>query len=176
MAGSVAAAAFIISHPIKTMSPHQIIGLAKRAALLPNHHYHPVRRRSISPLLSFRISKSSFSSSSLAARGNKNYEDNSISKSNNKNPDPNEELQIYLRQLALLNDGKTINPRSPRQVSDLLYNNLHGGMMLNRNANGRASSLGPTDKSTLMKIIMSDYHSNGNDNNMSMKCKRRWPS
>ena len=33
------------------------------------------------------------------------------------------------------------------------------------NANGRgSSSLGPTDKSTLMKIIMSD-HSNDNDNN-----------
>ena len=124
LAGSVAATAFI-SHPIKTMSPHQILHLVKRAALLPNYHYHPARRRSESALLSSRIPKSLFSSSSLAARDNQNNNEDNSSVSNNKNPDPNEELQVYLRQLALLNDGKTINPRSPRQVSDLLYNNFH---------------------------------------------------
>jgi hypothetical protein len=46
-------------------------------------------------------------------------------------------LECKLRSLALLNDGRMVNPRSPRQVSTLLYS-------------GDAS--GPTDRATLMRI------------------------
>ena len=35
-------------------------------------------------------------------------------------------LDIKLRQLAILNGGITINPRSPKQVSYLLYDNSEG--------------------------------------------------
>jgi hypothetical protein len=66
------------------------------------------------------------------------------------NLNPEEELQIHLRQLTLLNDGKAVNPRSPRQVAMLLYNQDTG-------------KGGPTDKSTLMKLILNDGISN-NDN------------
>ena len=84
---------------------------------------YPVRRRAHSSIITYR----SFSSASY----------------NNGNPDPNEELETHLRQLTLINDGKSINPRSPRQVSKLLY---------------KDQERGPTDKSTLMKIIMSDIN------------------
>ena len=46
-------------------------------------------------------------------------------------------LEIKLRLLALLNGGKTVNPRSPRQVSNLLY---------------RGDESGPTDRATLQRI------------------------
>jgi hypothetical protein len=46
-------------------------------------------------------------------------------------------LDLKLRQLAFLNGGITINPRSPKQVSYLLYNNGDG----------------PTDKAALQRII-----------------------
>lgn len=49
------------------------------------------------------------------------------------------ELQIFLRELTELNHGQYVNPRSPRQVSNLIY--------------GNEKSAGPTDKATLLKII-----------------------
>ncbi|KAL7495396.1 hypothetical protein ACHAWT_003896 [Skeletonema menzelii] len=97
-------------------------------ALLSIHH--PARRQRPHPSIQSVLSKS-HSSTRLSSS---NY-------NNINNPDPSKELEIHLRQLTLLNDGKAINPRSPRQVSTLLYNNR---------------GKGPTDKSTLMKIIMND--------------------
>ena len=127
------AAAFLISPGISKNNRMSRSALAHRALL---SIYHPARRR--------RASKS-IPSLHLSA---------SSSNTNNNNPDPSEELQINLRQLAVLNDGKSINPRSPRQVSTLLYKDLEKG---------------PTDKSTLMKIIMNDVNDDEEENERKKK-------
>ncbi|KAL7531829.1 hypothetical protein ACHAXR_004263, partial [Thalassiosira sp. AJA248-18] len=86
--------------------------------------------------------------------------------SNNSNHN-GELLQSKLRQLALLNGGKSINPRSPRQVSNLLYGNTsygdnYGGSGSNNGGtnNGWKKKvplmMGPTDKATLQQIILHD--------------------
>jgi len=108
------------------------------------------RRRTYSSSIQSAISNSISSSSSslLSAR------------SNNPN-NPEEELQIHLRQLTLLNDGKAINPRSPRQVASLLYNH-------------QDHEKGPTDKSALMKIIMNDETKNERQRKVAklvLKCR-----
>lgn len=58
-------------------------------------------------------------------------------------------LDLKLRRLATLNGGITINPRSPKQVSHLLYNNGEG----------------PTDKAALQRIIkrVDDNHEGEDD-------------
>ncbi len=94
---------------------------------------HPARRRRTCSSIQSAVASRSLYFSHLSAS----------SYNTNNNPDPNEELQNNLRQLTLLNDGKSINPRSPRQVSTLLY---------------KHNEKGPTDKSTLMKIIMNDVN------------------
>jgi len=108
-----------------------------------------------SSLLSSKSIPSS-TSLALASRFNGN---NDSSKKNVKNHPSSlllqEELQIHLRQLTLLNDGQAINPRSPRQVSNLLYSsNLFCNDKLKSH---RCYPLGPTDKSTLMKIILNNH-------------------
>eukprot|EP00970_Alexandrium_tamarense_P012522 scaffold2946_cov209-Alexandrium_tamarense.AAC.4 len=69
---------------------------------------------------------------------------------NNSNPDPDNELQFLLRKLARLNGDQYVNPRSPRQVSDLLYG---GGSMSSGNRANQSVPKGPTDKTTLLQII-----------------------
>jgi hypothetical protein len=74
-------------------------------------------------------------------------------------------LESKLRQLATLNGGKAINPRSPQQVSQLLYNgntNKQLNLSLNgNNANNKCTTtLGPTDKATLQRIISASDISN----------------
>ena len=101
-------------------------------ALLSIHHHPARRRRPQHSSIQSTVSRSLSLSSRLLSASNYN---------NNNSNNPNEELQIHLRQLTVLNNGKSINPRSPRQVSSLLYKDLEKG---------------PTDKSTLMKIIMND--------------------
>ena len=100
--------------------------------------------------------------------------------SNNINDhDNNELLESKLRQLAMLNDGISINPRSPRQVSQLLYNNnmsnnhhhsFSGNMGMK---NGVA--LGPTDKATLQKIILHEIsaHAPFNDDESRKEGERQ---
>ena len=75
--------------------------------------------------------------------------DNSVSANN-------DELQSKLRQLALLNGGKSINPRSPRQVSNLLYDSDTAKNGWN-NSNHK-TQLGPTDKATLQKMLLNDHN------------------
>ncbi len=80
----------------------------------------------------------------------------------------NDPLESRLRQLASLNWGRSINPRSPRQVSDLLYGGdfddrrplppspYGGGKDDGRSAVAAPRSLGPTDRATLRRIALDD--------------------
>ena len=129
----VAAAAFI-SHSNNKMAAPRLCHLATKRAL---QIHHPVKRRISCSSIQSTVFRS-LSSSSLSA-----------SAGNNNNPNPEDELQIHLRQLTLLNGGKSINPRSPRQVSSLLYND-----QFDKKA---------TNKSTLMKIIMNDNNNHDDD-------------
>ena len=84
------------------------------------------------------------------------------------NDDPNDELENKLRQLTVLNGGKSLNPRSPRQVSNLLYGN-------NSFQPGAVTSndwTGPTDKATLQKIILRDNTASSNDDNGDVNQKQ----
>ena len=79
------------------------------------------------------------------------------------NNNTHHELQSKLRQLALLNGGKSINPRSPRQVSDLLYGS---NSIYDFQSGGRRNHnmpLGPTDKATLQRIILRDASDEDDD-------------
>ncbi|KAL9181559.1 hypothetical protein ACHAXT_010364 [Thalassiosira profunda] len=67
--------------------------------------------------------------------------------------DRDDELQAKMRQLALLNGGKTINPRSAQQVSRLLYGNGRSQLPLSGNGSGGAL-IGPTDKATLQRMML----------------------
>eukprot|EP00571_Detonula_confervacea_P014987 CAMPEP_0172308806 /NCGR_PEP_ID=MMETSP1058-20130122/9291_1 /TAXON_ID=83371 /ORGANISM="Detonula confervacea, Strain CCMP 353" /LENGTH=1533 /DNA_ID=CAMNT_0013021311 /DNA_START=117 /DNA_END=4718 /DNA_ORIENTATION=+ len=106
-----------------------------------------------------------------------NTNSNNHNNNNNNNNSNNVELLLEskLRQLALLNGGKSINPRSPRQVSNLLYNNgkkLDYSNFQSRTSSSSSSSngenknnvlLGPTDKATLQRIIVGDAFSSSDD-------------
>ena len=80
----------------------------------------------------------------------------SLSSSNEQN-DNNELLETKLRQLAKLNNGISVNPRSPRQVSNLLYNGYDiidsSSSTYNRKSN---SVTFRTDKATLNDINIDD--------------------
>jgi len=83
----------------------------------------------------------------------------SSSSSNNNQQQQNELLETQLRQLAKLNNGISVNPRSPRQVSNLLYNGydiLDSSSSTYNNGKSNSVTLGPTDKATLQQIILQD--------------------
>ncbi|KAL7551663.1 hypothetical protein ACHAWF_014847 [Thalassiosira exigua] len=67
-----------------------------------------------------------------------------------------DELRRELRKLATLNGGKTVNPRSPKQVSDLLYGPGSMGYDGNGGREPAGGRLGPTDKGTLRRILFGD--------------------
>ncbi len=55
-------------------------------------------------------------------------------------------LETKLERLARINGGTPVNPRSPRQVSNLLYGHI--------GSNNDKITLGPTDKATLRRMSM----------------------
>jgi hypothetical protein len=66
--------------------------------------------------------------------------------------DESSTLQLHqlLEELSSLNGGKAVNPRSPKQVSDLLYRYNNGFI-----GSGSRGGGGGTDKNTLLSIIHS---------------------
>jgi hypothetical protein len=68
-------------------------------------------------------------------------------------------LESKLRRLALLNGGVTVNPRSPRQVSNLLYPG--------------DDECGPTDRATLQRILDRDDDDDDDDDVAAGETDRR---
>jgi len=115
---------------INTSPAHQLGTIIARRRALYNTRYYTA----ISPLLS-------------------------SSSSSNEQNDNNELLETKLRQLAKLNNGISVNPRSPRQVSNLLYNGydiIDSSSSTYNNGKSNSVTLGPTDKATLQQIILQD--------------------
>jgi hypothetical protein len=86
-------------------------------------------------------------------------------------------LETKLDQLARMNGGNPINPRSPRQVSNLLYGTIVGDgsnesvdttTISNSNSNSNAIILGPTDKATLRRILMVSSTDNNEESGTSI--------
>jgi len=108
----------------------------------PAHHHLGTitrRRRALYNTRYFTVISPLSSSSSNAEQQNDNYE----------------LLETKLRQLAKLNNGISVNPRSPRQVSNLLYNGYDVIDSSSSTYNGK------TDKATLQDIILQDNDMNG---------------